>query len=241
MPVRIGICDDSAEDIRQLAEELHGYDVSFEISTYADGESLLEECMEKKKIFDILFLDIYMPGMNGIQTASRIRAEMKDVLIIFSSSSNEYYPEAFDVFAFSYLLKPLNPAKLRRVLDHAVADIAKDRRRHIHFSYKGTAYRIACRSIMYIESSNKIIYFYMDNKTNLQCYAKLDDILKQLPDDSFIRCHQSYVVNIFYVNEMTESHFRIDPESVISISKKYQKESKDKYYKYLFDNMNRGR
>jgi len=241
MPVRIGICDDSAEDIRQLSEKLHGYDISFEISTYTDGESLLEDCMEQKIIFDIIFLDIYMPGLNGIQTASRIRIEMKDVIIVFASSSNEYYPEAFDVFAFSYLLKPTNQTKLYRVLDQAVADIAKDRRRHISFSYKGTSYRLACRSVMYIESSNKIINFYMADKTVLQCYAKLDDILKQLPEDSFIRCHQSYIVNIFYVNEMTESHFRIDPESVISISKKYQKESKDKYFKYLFANMNRGR
>ena len=183
------------------------------------------------------FLDIYMPGLNGIEIASQIRTIMNDVKIIFISSSNEHYPEAYDVFAFNYIIKPLNPKKLNSVLDQALMNITKERSQQIQFSYKATNYRILCRDILYIESRDKIIFFHRTDKTTLQCYTKLDDILKQLPQESFIRCHQSFVVNIFHITEMTENRFRIGP-TVISISKKYQKVSKDKYLEYLFTHMN---
>ena len=239
MPVQIGICDDNEKDIKILKEALYAYDPSFQISAYVDGESLLEDWSEHKILFDILFLDIYMPGLNGIETAGKIRAGMKDAKIIFLSSSNEYYPESYDVFAFNYMLKPLNPEKLNVILDRALADITKENQQEISFSYKTTNYRIYCKDILYIESRDKIICFHMLDRTTLQCYDKLDEILKELPEESFIRCHQSFIVNIFHVTEMANNHFRIDP-AVISISKKYLKESKDKYFSYLFAHMNRG-
>jgi DNA-binding LytR/AlgR family response regulator len=180
-----------------------------------------------------------MPGLNGIETAGKIRASMKDVKIIFVSSSNEHYIEAYDVFAFNYITKPVNLEKLNRVLDQALMNITndKERRQHIQFSYKGTNYLILCRDILYIESRDKIILFHIKGRPTLQCYAKLDEILKQLPQETFIRCHQSFVVNIFHVTEMAENHFCMGPD-VINISKKYKKVSKDKYFEFLFKHMN---
>lgn len=239
MPVQIGICDDSAEDIRILSEALYAYDHSFQISPYTDGESLLEDFWDHKILFDILFMDIYMPSLNGIEIADKIRTCMKDIKIIFISSSNEHYPEAYDVFAFNYMVKPLNPEKLNRILDQALTAIITERHHQISFSYKGITYRVFCRDILYIESRDKTIFFHMVNKKTLQCYAKLDDILKQLPEDVFTRCHQSFAVNIFHVTEMSDNHFRID-SAVVSISRKYHNTAKDKYFSYLFTHMNRG-
>lgn len=239
MPLQIGICDDRAEDIRTLSEALYAYDNSFHILYYSDGESLLEEYLQRKRLFDILFLDIYMPKQSGIEVARLVRASMRDVKIIFISSSNEHYHEAYDVFAFNYLIKPVNHEKLNRVLDQALMDIRNQRRQQIHIRYKGTSYRIFCIDILYIESNDKMIYFHMSNGTTLQCYGKIDEVFKQLPEDSFLRCHQSFVVNLFHVSEIDESNFRIG-RAVIRMSKKYQKASKDKYFEYLFTHMNKG-
>jgi DNA-binding LytR/AlgR family response regulator len=178
-----------------------------------------------------------MPGLNGIETARKMRTVMKETKIIFFSSSNEHYGEAYDVFAFNYLLKPINQQKLNDVLDQALLEIHDKCRQQISFIYKAINYRIFCSDILYTESRNKIICFHMNNNTTLRCYAKLDDILKQLPEESFIRCHQSFAVNIFYVTELAGTHFCIQ-DVAISISKKYLKSAKDKYFTYLFDHMN---
>lgn len=235
MPIQIGICDDSSHDTRILLDALYAYDSSFQISVYTSGEALLESCCSPV-VFDILFVDIYMPGLNGIDTAGKARALMRDVKIIFISSSNEHYPEAYDLFAFNYIVKPLDRDKLNRILDHALADIARERLQQISFSYKGVTHRIYCRDILYIESRDKTVYFHMADTTRLQCYAKMDDILKQLPEESFIRCHQSFAVNVAHVNEMAADYFRIS-STIIGMSKKYMKAAKSKYFAQLLKHL----
>lgn len=239
MTIQIGICDDRVEDIKILSESLYAYDPTFKIFHYTDGESLIEDCRDAEIQFDILFMDIYMPGLNGIETARKIRARMKYVKIVFISSSSEHYPEAYDVFAFNYILKPFSKEKLNSVVNQALLEINREHRQRISFSYKGKRHCVYCQDILYIESRDKTISFYMENKRILQCYGKLDEILKQLPEELFIRCHQSFAVNVFHVTEMTNNYYRID-SVVISISKKYLKQSKDRYFAYLFTHMNRG-
>lgn len=237
MPIQIAICDDRQEDISALSKALYAYNDFFQITEYTNGEFLIADYLEREILYDILFLDIYMPGLNGIETAKKIRAVMKDAIIIFVSSSQEHYPEAFDVFAFNYIIKPVKQEKLNTLMNQALMNINKDRGHQIQFSYKSTNFRILCRDILYIESRDKIVLFHMTDKTTLQCYSKLDQILKQLPEDSFIRCHQSFIVNIGHISEMTENLFRVGA-SVINISKKFQKAAKDKYFEYLFTHMN---
>jgi DNA-binding LytR/AlgR family response regulator len=237
MPIKIGICDDRAEDIGRLKEALYSYNPSFQIIEYTDGDQLLEDCEEKKYPFDLLFLDIYMPLINGIELAGKIRSLMNDVKIIFVSSSKDHYSDAYDVFAFHYLIKPIDSNKLNYVLDHALINIRKERSCQIQFSYKGANYRLLCMDILYVESRDKLILFHTLEGAVLKCYAKLTDIMDQLPRESFVRCHQSYAVNMLHIKEMTDSSLRIDDMN-ISISRKYRKESKDKYYEYLFTHMN---
>lgn len=237
MPVHIGICDDNVYDINILSEALYEYDNTLKISTYMDGLSLLEDGLESKILFDILFLDIYMPKINGIETAKKIRNIMKDVKIIFITSSMDHCYKAFEVFAFNYIVKPLDKQKLKYVMDEALEGINKERSQQIYFSYKGRRYRIFTKDIFYLESRDKIIYFHMYDNSMYQCYGKLDEIIIQLPKELFVRCHQSYIINIYHVTEMSTNNFKIG-EIVINISKVHQKKSRDFYYEYLFKHMN---
>ena len=233
MSVKIGIYDNNLEDIKTLLKVLYAYDSSFQILTYSDGERLLEDWSEHKILFDILFLDINMPLLSGIDIARKIQSSSNDMKIIFVSLSDKYYSEAYEVFAFNYIIKPVNSEKLNYIIDKALNDIIKVRCRQISFKYKTSKFRIYCKDIMYIESRNKNIYFHMKDEKILQCYSKLAIILKQLPEEYFIRCHQSFAVNIFYITEMTDKYFRIDTE-IINISNKYRKTTKDRYLKCTF-------
>lgn len=239
MTIRIGICDDSPEDIQVLRGALFSIDPGFQITTFSRGEGLIGECEDREAQFDILFLDIYMPGMNGIETAKRIRNCMKDTKIIFSSSSRDHYGEAFDVFAYNYLMKPLALDKFNHVMQQALEDIGMERRQQICFRHKGGTYRVFCRDVLYMESNDKTVIFHLVDRTQRQIHGKLDDLLGQLPSDLFARCHQSFIVNIYHISEMSDNHFRVG-QAVVGISRKYLKEAKEKYFNYLFMNMNRG-
>lgn len=236
MPIRIAICDDEQEDIRRLSDALLVFDPSFEISTYTRGNILIDELEDSAFSADILFLDIYMPGIDGIKTAREIRGRHQDVKIIYLSSSKEHYPQAYEVYAFNYIVKPFSRERLYDVLAHAVEEIQSGNGRKIRVQYKTNVYSVDCRDIQYIESRNKLLFFHLADGKTLQCYGRLDTIMKELPERSFIRCHQSFFVNVRHIAEMGENYFRVGP-AVIGISKKYLKSAKDAYLTGLFSLM----
>lgn len=240
MPINISICDDTKEDIEILKEALYAYDHSFDIISYTDGQAMIDDFLDTTHNIDILFLDIYMPGIDGIKTAESIRRERKDIKIIFITSSKEHYPQAYEVFAFNYILKPLDRERLYRILDHALEQINKENSQKICFSYKSTMYSVNYLDILFIESRDKIILFHKVDGDALKCYGKLDHIEKELPPETFIRCHQSFIVNTSHITEMGANYFRIG-QVLISISKKNLKLAKERYYEYLFSHMGRGR
>lgn len=239
MAIKIAICDDNTEDAGLLLKALYNYDNTFEVTVYKCGEMLIDDFLDQNISVDILFLDIYMPGIDGIKTAQRIRSKNKDIKIIFISSSKEHFQQAYEVFAFNYILKPLDIERLYCVLDRAVDELRNENSYKINIKYKSDIYNIDWRDIMYIESQDKRIVFHLDDESKLQCYGKLDEIERKLPEQSFIRCHQSFIVNAAYINKMGETHFSIG-KVMISISKKRLKSAKEKYYTYLFSNMGRG-
>lgn len=238
MPVKIIICDDTAEDAAALVDALNTYDQTFHITVYKSGGQLLAALEERPLDADLLFLDIYMPGVSGIFTAQRLRALQPDLKIIFVSSSNEHYPEAYDVFAFNYLLKPLDPLRLGAVLERALGELRREAHQKISLSYKGSAYSVDISRIVYIESRDKLSLFHMADGSLLKTYKKLDQVMAELPEALFIRCHQSFIVNTTHIIEMGESYFRVE-QTLLGISRKYMKSAKDHYYAHLFAPMGR--
>lgn len=236
MPVKITICDDSAEDIALLSDALSAYDPLFEITCFSSGKTLVDELMDDSFSTDILFLDIYMPDMDGILTAQKIRTKKNDLKIIFLSSSREHYPQAYEVFAFNYIEKPFRDERLYAVLNRALGELRQESGYKICIQYKGAVHNVDCRDILYIESRNKLLLFYFADGATLQCYGRLEEISKELPGHFFIRCHQSFLVNLSHVTEIKENYLRMG-QVMISISRKYGKNAKDKYYEYLFSHM----
>lgn len=236
MSIKIAICDDNMEDIALLSDALLDYDPLFDITTFTSGKMLVEEILENHFYVDLLFLDIYMPEMDGILAAKKIRDRLKDVKIIFHSSSKDHYPQAYEVFAFNYIEKPFHKERLYAILDRALEELRKERDYKISIQYKGAVQTIDYRDILYIESSNKILIFHLTDGKVPQCYGKLDQIANKVPEKLFIRCHQSFLVNLSHVTEMKENYLSIG-HIKINISRKYGKGVKDKYYTYLFSNM----
>lgn len=176
MPIKIVLCDDAVEDIALLSSLLLAYDPSFDIVTYRRGGTLVCDFLEESPSADLLFLDIYMPGLNGIETAEKIHNRYPELKIVFISSSKDYYPQAYEVFAFNYILKPIDRERLFVVLDRAIAEMGKEQGPRIRIQYKSAVYIVDCREIQYIESRDKLLIFHLVDTKTLQCYGKQDEI-----------------------------------------------------------------
>ena len=125
MGYRIAICDDEQLDIKYIKELLHIWqeetNISLQIETFNSAESFLFHYADDK-LYDIIFLDIELGGMDGVTIAKKIRKENKTVQIIFISGYSDYIAEGYEVEALHYLLKPVNKEKLFSVLDRAVEE-----------------------------------------------------------------------------------------------------------------------
>ena len=232
MSLKIAICDDVSTDRDSLVSMIQEANPQYDCSTYESGESFLWD-FENGDKFDIIFLDIFMKGISGVETAKRIRAVNSNILIIFVSSSDDFYRESYDLYAFNYLIKPLEKQKLTEVLDRAITDLNKDTNQVIRFSYDNRLHTINCSQLLYITSDKHNIYFHLLNNQTLKAYGKIDDFIAQLPAKFFLRCHQSYIVNLKHVTQMTSNEFIIENIKV-PISRKFSTISKENYRNQMF-------
>jgi DNA-binding LytR/AlgR family response regulator len=239
VPARIAICDDDLRDVERLRQAIQAYDGALETMVFSSGENLLEAFMGEGVSVDLLFLDIYMPGLNGIDTARKLMESHRDMKIVFTTSSGEHYPQAYGVFAFNYLEKPLSRARLHQVLDRALEAINDGGGKRFQIKYKGIFYTVRVSDVQYIESRDKLVLFHQKGGRVLRCYGKLDTLLREIPGDCFLRSHQSFAVNINYITELGDHYFRVG-EVAIAISKKYLKSAKEAYYDRLFSRMGEG-
>ncbi len=232
MSLKIAICDDVSHDRQQLISFIKSTGLYCEIASYDCGEALVWD-LESPTHFDIFFLDIFMNGMSGLEAARHIRNTSPDALLVFISSSDAFYRESYDLYAFNYLIKPVSEEKLTEVLRLAMERLKKDADQVIRVFFNNSLHTIRCSQLLYLSSNLHIVSFCLKNGQILKSYGKLDDFVMQLPAENFMRCHQSYIVNLNHVTAMTSDEFILEGISV-PVSRKYSKLAHDKYRAQMF-------
>lgn len=171
--------------------------------------------------------------VDGLETIRKIREKEMAVAVLFMSKSDEYYRDAFDLFAYNYLLKPVTEETLEYVMEPLKKRLnSGNDERVIHFQYRARVYTLRHSQVSYITSSLHIVNFHMTDGSTLQCRGKLKDFEKQLENSIFLRCHQSFIVNMERVTGAKNDSFRIG-EHVIPISRSYNRTAHEKYDEYL--------
>ena len=171
------------------------------IEAYATGEELLAS----GKRFDIVFLDIQMEGMNGIEAARGLREKnanlgVGDTVLVFVTGIKDYVFDAFDLYAFQYLLKPIDEDKFAEVLERAVQEAAKKKERRVLF-IKSRNLTLDQSEILYIESRAKKVEIHTKGAAQaIEIYAAMDELEGQL-GENFYRCHRAYIVNMDCITE----------------------------------------
>lgn len=232
MVMRIAVCDDVPADRQWLISHIKAENPYCECTAYESSEMLLWD-FESGTHFDIFFLDIFMGNINGVEVAKRIRITDPYALIIFVSSSNDYYREAYALYAFNYLIKPVAGDTLKEVLHRAILQLDKDIDQVVRFSFNNSFHTVRCSQLLYLSSDKHIVNFHLTDGSMLKAYGKIDDFVTQLSADVFVRCHQSYIVNLKHVTGMTMSEFMFNKVQV-PISRKYCAKAREKYCIKMF-------
>lgn len=232
MTLKIAVCDDLPTDRQRLISLIKSKVPDCEITEYESGEALLRN-IESGARFDMIFLDIFMDGISGVEAAGLIRKFDSDALLVFVSISDDFYRESYDLYAFNYLVKPLEKDKLNEVLTRAMEQLNKDTEQVVRISFMGSLHTVSCSQILYLSSEQHSVNFYLKNGGILKSYSKLDDFVSQLPSEDFVRCHQSYIVNLNQVTTMTTGKFALGEISV-PISRSYSRQARDKYRAQIF-------
>lgn len=182
-------------------------------------------------------MEIEFPDDNGIRIAQEIRKFNKTVGLVFVTENENYYRQAFDVFALQYLLKPIDYPKLKRILDFLDTNVQRYyesviEERVVCFRYRSQFYTIRHSDIQYISSSLHTVNFHLEDGSVIHCRGKLSDFEDQLKDSTFLRCHQSFFVNLSKTMGMKADGF-IMKDITVPISRTYLKESQKQYRDYL--------
>lgn len=225
--VKIAICDDEKALRETLRQKMENYckaaGIICQIYDYDSGEKLL--ALPAENIPDILFLDIQMPGKNGMQTARELRSKKRNIILIFVTALSEYVYEAFDVNAFHYLLKPFDDEKLREVLDRALAQYGtltetvtpQERAQAILVKRGGLSTKVLLADIIYAEVFNRKVMLHTVNG-DIEYYGKLTDLSEQTGAD-FYRTHRAYLVNLKYVEKYNADTIWLE-KGTVPVSKK---------------------
>lgn len=230
--IHIAICEDNDADLAHLRNLLCQTKILCDFTEYASAEPLLLDMESGQKHFDLFLLDIFLPGQNGVETARRIRKLDEKAVLIFLTASEDFYREAFDLYAFHYLIKPVYLAKLTEVLTKASNHISAPEET-LHIMSHGQKLMLRHADIAYIDSSNHVLCFHMHNGQEYNSYGRLDEIQTQLASELFVRCHKSFIVNLIHVGRLTREGFHIG-DTLIPISRTYASDAKESYHKRLF-------
>ncbi|MFT4008244.1 MAG: LytTR family DNA-binding domain-containing protein, partial [Lacrimispora sp.] len=195
------ICENNGMTSKKYKEMLvkasRRHDIDIYIQVFQSGEALLQAY--SKQTPDIIFMDIYLEGMNGIETARQLQLESYQPSLIFLTNSEEHVYEAFDVRPVNYLIKgKTTEAEFARAFLRA-ADIAKQRRKEfLHCRFRDSHIAVPLIDISYIHVSKRLItVHYKDRET--QFYSNLEKLEKQLQNTNLLRIHRSYIVNLLHI------------------------------------------
>lgn len=208
--INIAICDDSLTINTHLesviASASQNLSINVKCNIFFDGATLLKSIMNGA-MYDLIYLDVEMPVMNGIETAKSIRTMGLSTLFIFISAHEHYMKGLIATEPFYFLSKPIQVDDFHCAFASAIKRIT-EKPQNFTFMYKKEYYKLPLKDIQYFESDNRLINVHTSTTSSV-FYGKLNDIETQLShtERHFLRVHQSYLVNFDHI--YTLDHLKV--------------------------------
>lgn len=231
--MRIAVCDDEEkfrDQAREMIDKLAG-SLDVIVDAYSDGVKLLEAF--DKNPYDVLFLDIEMPAMDGITLAKKLRERSDSIYIVFLTGHVEYALEGYEVNALRYLTKPVQEEKLREVLRFVMDNSTS--KKQLMIREDGEELLLNVADIIYFEAQNQYIMIYTTEGEHLVRY-NIGDFEEQLKNDGFFRIHRGYLISLAKVKKLVKSEVLMETatgEISLPVSRSNVKTLKETLYAYV--------
>lgn len=216
---RFAVCDDNQEDMEYIEKLIRVWNQSagyqIRIERFPSGEAFLF-AYEDDPGFDVLFLDIEMKEISGIDLAQKLRELGSGIQIVFVTGYMEYIAQGYDVEALHYLLKPVTEEKLCGVLNRAMERL-KNRERELTLATPEGIVRIPLAEIRYLEVMGNYVTIYgRESYSVKRTLSQLEELL----DERFYRIHRSYIVNMQLVKKCTRTEVILKDDTVLPLSRR---------------------
>lgn len=232
--MRIALCDDESDDRKKVADALNAYAqqnrLKFEIDEFEESSAFLAAFRQAP--YPIVFLDIYMGGIGGIETARQVCAIDENCSIIFVTSSTDFRAEGFEVAAVHYLVKPVGYAEIETAMNRCKRHFDLDDRFFFVLSDRRKI-KLYYNDVVYIEVYGKKTLIHTFSAT-IESRTPLAEIKKSLESGPFLQTHRCYIVNMTMIHRISEDAFLMKNNETVPIRKNGRQEVKDAYSDYLF-------
>lgn len=219
--MRIAICDNDMNFSDYMKKVINHWasdkGVKVNIVEYTTAEKFLFHWSPREE-FDLIFLDILMDNMTGMELASIIRKIDQNVSIVFVSGSREYVFDGYNVGALNYLLKPVSVEACRKCLDTVHEKNTHIDDRCLLISKRTTTKKIPYDEIYYMESFSHYIIIHTVAGEE-KCKKNIKDLEDELPQDCFVRTHRSYIVNIRFIETIDKTSLTLENKVEIPVSR----------------------
>lgn len=237
--IKIAICDDEAYFCREIQNVVSAYlksnHIEYEITIFSSGNEFAALDADMAQ-YQIVYLDINMEGIDGIETAKKLRQWCENSYIVFVTAYNTYAREGYKVEAIRYILKNSDDLKenveesLEVILDKMAVNT-----KVYELDFKEGRRKFSAEQIIYAESSLRVIAVHIKEKGGEQVYTypgKLDEFEAWVSDSSLLRIHQSILVNMKYISDLTRQQVILHNGSVLPIARARKDYVKEKYLFY---------
>lgn len=234
--LRIAVCDDDKAFLAATKGMLENWSADASMQTQIDcfdnGDELIHRSKSEK--YDIIFLDICMPLLNGMDTAKEIREMDKTVKIVFLTTSPEFALQSYSVKAADYCIKPITYQRIKEVMDDCTASNRQEPE-SLTLKTVGGYQKIYLHDIEYIEAQNKRVYFFLKSGRTVEVIQPLYTFETGLSDSKgFFKCHRSYLVYLPNVDYFNSTEIKTKSGRRIPIARGYGKAFQDAYFAMMF-------